>query len=51
MFGTYAVLATPQLIMLAEAFSGGIGAVLVLLMGCSLLSKLRGERLRRSGDE
>lgn len=41
MFGTYADLATPQLIVTMEAISGGIGALLLLLMGFSLISKLR----------
>ena len=41
MFGTYADLATPQLVMTTEAISGGIGALLLLLMGFSLISKLR----------
>ena len=41
MFGTYADLATPQLVMVMEAISGGIGSLLLLLMGFSLLSKLR----------
>ncbi len=41
MFGTYARLATPQLVAVMETVTGGVGALLVLLMGCSLLSKLR----------
>ena len=41
MFGTYADLATPQLVMTTEAISGGIGALLLLLMGFSLILKLR----------
>ena len=41
MFGTYADLATPQLVMITEAISGGVGTLLLLLMGCSLIAKLR----------
>lgn len=41
MFGTYAYLATPQLVMITEAISGGVGTLLLLLMGCSLIAKLR----------
>lgn len=41
MFGTYADLATPQLVMITEAISGGVGVLLLLLMGCSLIAKLR----------
>ena len=41
MFGTYAALADPQAAMVMESISGGVGTLLVLLMGCSLLAKLR----------
>ena len=39
MFGTYADLAGPQVVVITEAVSGGIGVLLVLLMGFSLTSK------------
>lgn len=48
MFGTYARLATPQLVAVMETVTGGVGALLVLLMGCSLLSKLR--RVDKNGE-
>lgn len=41
MLGTYASLTDPQSIMIIEAVSGGVGTLLVLLMGCSLITKLR----------
>lgn len=41
MFGTYASLADPQLIVVMEAVSGAVGALLLLLMGCSLIAKQR----------
>lgn len=40
MLGTYAYLATSQLVMVIEAASGGASSLLVLLMGCSLIAKL-----------
>ena len=41
MFGTYADLADSQIIVITEAISGGVGTLLLLMMGCSLISKLR----------
>ena len=41
MLGTYAALTDPQTTMLLEAISGGVGTLLVLLMGCSPIAKLR----------
>ena len=43
MFGTYADLADPQLVVVMEAISGGVGAVLVLSMGCYLIFLQRKE--------
>ena len=44
MFGTYAYLADPLVVIVTEAISGGVGALLLLLMGCSLIVKLRTNR-------
>lgn len=41
MFGTYASLADPQPIVVMEAVSGAVGALLLLLMVCSLIAKRR----------
>ena len=41
MLGTYASLTDLQTTMILEAVSGGVGTLLVLLMGCSLIAKLR----------
>jgi len=46
MFGTYAAIADPMATVIIEAISGGVGALLMLLMGCSLLRKLHIERSR-----
>ncbi len=46
MFGTYADLADPLLVVVMEAISGGVGVLLVLMMGCSLLAKLRDKSIR-----
>ena len=43
MFGTYADLADPQLVVVMEAISGGVGAVLLLSMGCYLIFLQRKE--------
>ena len=43
MFGTYADLVDPQVVVVMEAVSGGVGSLLVLLMGFSLILKLRKE--------
>lgn len=43
MFGTYADLADPQLVVVTEAISGGVGTVLLLAMGCYLIALQRKE--------
>ena len=44
MLGTYAYLTDHQAAVIMEAVSGFVGTLLVLLMGCSLLTKLRNAR-------
>ena len=46
MFGTYAAIADPMVVFVTEAISGGVGALLLVLMGCSLLRKLHNGRTR-----
>ena len=44
MFGTYAHLTEPFVIVVMEAISGGVGALVVLLMGCSLITQVHNAR-------
>ena len=41
MLGTYSYRIEPQDVVLLEAISGGVGTLIVLAMGCSLLNKMR----------